>query len=35
MRKIIKEQKEKGKNCLKAADSIDVFYISDIEKLLN
>jgi hypothetical protein len=35
MRSIIKEQKEKGKNCFKAADSNEIFYFSNIEKLLN
>ena len=34
MRKIVNEQKKRGKNCLKAADSADVFDISRIEKYI-
>ena len=34
MRKIVNDQKKKGKNCLKAADSADEFDISSIEKNL-
>jgi hypothetical protein len=34
MRKIVNEQKKKGKHCLKAANSADVFDISRIEKNL-
>lgn len=34
MRSLIKEQKEKGKNCFKAADSNEIFYFSNLEKYL-
>ena len=35
MRSLIERQKKKGKNCFKAADSNEIFYFSNIEKLLN
>lgn len=34
MRSLIKEQKEKGKNCFKAADSNEIFYFSRLKKYL-
>ena len=34
MSSLIERQKEKGKNCFKAADSNEIFYFSNVEKYL-